>query len=999
MSVKSFKFVSPGVFINEIDNSFIPKSAQAIGAAVIGRSERGLGMTPVKVESYSEYVTQFGDTQGGGGLAKGVSDVYRDGNFSSPMYGTYAAKAYLRANVAPLTYVRLLGQQSSNNDSDGGAAGWKTKFDASDWSDASAGERFSQNGGAYGMWIFSSGSTVDCGTGSLGAVFYLEQGAVALKGLMRMASNGGPDTDNDFTVAQGTTSSAGAIIASDSGGNFTLVFSGSDYAEDRISVSFDDTSDNYIRKKINTNPTVMTAANGSNLDFYPTATEKPYWLGETFDQKIRDEGLAGAVSQAIILPLQNTSGEGPHKMKSQASREGVAGWFIGQDLGAADAYVPFNKQKLFRLKGRGHGEWLHKNVKVSIVNIKASTAKTRAYGTFSVLLRQISDNDNRVVTMERFDNCDLDPSSVNFVARKIGDKYLTWDDTERRLKEYGSYENRSMYVYIEMNPDVESGVTDATLLPFGYFGPPKFRDVLSVSGSGIMCTRETAMYVTGAGPQYGNDSAAFVNMFSGAYAAAVSLGGNEAQYQDIVKNSFTGSLSFGSVRLRLSASDGGLSNPTDTYFGMSTTRESGSTIHDPSVGDYHRLLYPSFPDDPVGSGYYGTAGIEAWSYVFSLDDVVSKNTQQFYYLSGSRLREASYTSSSYENLLDAGYNAFTAPFWGGFDGLDIHYPDPFYNAGMSSNSTDDNDYAYYTLKRAIDTLADPEYVDLDLMTVPGLTLANLTTHMVRVCEERADALALIDLPDVYLPFCEGSYTSRSTKASRVPTTPASAASALRDRDIDSSYGAAFYPWVQTRDETTGQMLWIPPSVAILGVLASSQAATDVWFAPAGFNRGGLTDGAAGIPVTGVTERLTSKQRDTLYESNINPIASFPSSGIVLFGQKTLQNDQSALDRINVRRLVIFLKKQISILSTKVLFEQNVQATWTRFTNLIDPFLSNVKTRYGITDYRLVLDSSTTTPDLIDQNVLYAKIMVKPARAIEYIAIDFVIMSTGASFDD
>ena len=271
--------------------------------------------------------------------------------------------------------------------------------------------------------------------------------------------------------------------------------------------------------------------------------------------------------------------------------------------------------------------------------------------------------------------------------------------------------------------------------------------------------------------------------------------------------------------------------------------------------------------------------------------------------------------------------------------------------------------------------------------------------MVRVCEERADALALIDLPDVYLPFCEGSYTSRSTKASRVPTTPASAASALRDRDIDSSYGAAFYPWVQTRDETTGQMLWIPPSVAILGVLASSQAATDVWFAPAGFNRGGLTDGAAGIPVTGVTERLTSKQRDTLYESNINPIASFPSSGIVLFGQKTLQNDQSALDRINVRRLVIFLKKQISILSTKVLFEQNVQATWTRFTNLIDPFLSNVKTRYGITDYRLVLDSSTTTPDLIDQNVLYAKIMVKPARAIEYIAIDFVIMSTGASFDD
>ena len=119
----------------------------------------------------------------------------------------------------------------------------------------------------------------------------------------------------------------------------------------------------------------------------------------------------------------------------------------------------------------------------------------------------------------------------------------------------------------------------------------------------------------------------------------------------------------------------------------------------------------------------------------------------------------------------------------------------------------------------------------------------------------------------------------------------------------------------------------------------------------------------------------------------------------MFGQKTLQERQSALDRINVRRLVIYLKKQISILSTQVLFEQNVQATWTRFKGLIEPFLANTMVQFGITDYRLILDESTTTPDLIDQNIMYAKIMVKPARAIEFIAIDFVIASTGASFDD
>ena len=267
--------------------------------------------------------------------------------------------------------------------------------------------------------------------------------------------------------------------------------------------------------------------------------------------------------------------------------------------------------------------------------------------------------------------------------------------------------------------------------------------------------------------------------------------------------------------------------------------------------------------------------------------------------------------------------------------------------------------------------------------------------MINICEDRADAMAIIDLPSVYTPTHEG----YQKKANRVNLNVVGTANSLKERRLDSSYGCTFYPWVQTRDDRTGQLVWIPPSVAMAGVLASSEARTDVWFAPAGFNRGGLTEGAAGIPVVNVSERLSSKERDTLYDARINPIASFPSNGIVVLGQKTLQERPSALDRINVRRLVIYLKKQISVLSTQVLFEQNVQATWDRFTGLIEPFLANVKTRFGITDYRLILDETTTTPDLIDQNILYAKIMVKPARAIEFIAIDFVIASTGASFDD
>ena len=154
-----------------------------------------------------------------------------------------------------------------------------------------------------------------------------------------------------------------------------------------------------------------------------------------------------------------------------------------------------------------------------------------------------------------------------------------------------------------------------------------------------------------------------------------------------------------------------------------------------------------------------------------------------------------------------------------------------------------------------------------------------------------------------------------------------------------------------------------------------------------------------MPVLSVTEKLTSKDRDKLYEANINPIATFPSEGIVVFGQKTLQTTRSALDRINFRRLMIYVKKQVSRISNKILFDQNVQATWDRFLSQVTPFLDRVKQGAGLTDFKVVLDSSTTTPDLVDRNIMYAKIFLKPARSIEFIAIDFIITNTGAAFED
>ena len=968
MSVKKFKFVSPGVFINEIDNSFIPRSADTIGPAVIGRATRGLAMQPLRVPSYSSFVENFGDTVPG--TAGG--DVYLEGNLQSPMYGIYAAKAFLRPNVAPLTYMRLLGFQHPNA-SAVGKAGWQTENRAGG----------SNGGGAFGLFVAPSASAQtihlagagDLLTASLAAVWYLESGRIELSGTL-------------FGGATEITSAFGAAIISDSNGMFEArVVSGSNNTAEVVKFHLDDSNRRYIREVFNTNPQVVES---QGTEFFNSSATKQYWLGETYDQETRDNlsdmntTLVGFIGNIAHSGSSTPATDTPAFMRRE-SVEARAGWFISQDVEESGDYLPEKMQKLFRLKGRGHGEYLNRNLKVSIADIRKSNSSISDYGSFAVIIRMLSDVDGAMQVVERFDNCNLDPASPNYVARKIGDQFLQWNESERRLKLFGEYPNQSKFVYVEMNTDVEAGATDPLFLPFGYYGPPKYKDqnvtIANATTPSVGITSEVYYYQGGAG--------------IGAKLKYNVSGG------DVLPPSaaLTASLRYPDIRLRHSSSDGGTSRPEDTFFGIQTTRTATSNRYDASTRFVHRSLNDSIGDDPTTAvATLATAGIDAFSYIFSLDDVIcSSDNTTAYYESGSRDDGHSKTFTDGTNgLLDTGFDSFTAPFWGGFDGLDITKPDPFYNKQWSASSTEINSSPYYSVLRAIDTLADPETVEANMIVMPGLTNEGLTNRIIDVCESRGDAMTLIDLEDGYIPPHE---QRKDTKAARIPNTPQQLATNLQNRGIDSSYAATFYPWVQAREERNGQLVWIPPSVAMMGVLASSERKSHLWFAPAGFNRGGLSEGAAGLPVVGVSTKLTSKERDTLYDSKINPIASFPSTGIVVFGQKTLQERQSALDRINVRRLVIFLKKEISRISASILFEQNVQATWNRFIALVEPFLATVKTNFGIADYRLILDESTTTPDLVDQNILYAKIMVKPTRAIEFIAIDFVVASTGASFDD
>ena len=642
MSVKSFKFVSPGVFIHEIDNSFIPKSAEAIGPVVVGRAQRGIAMQPVKVQSYSEFVTMFGDTVAGGGSP----DVYRDGNTTAPMYGTYAAKAFLRANVAPLTYVRLLGHQDTSITDPSGLAGWKTQQNAA--ANGGAGNR---TGGAYGLWLFESGSGTTAQDGRLAAIWYLDSGSLFLSGNVRGGPVGGrsrnstaPDSSvgvlGRTTVATGIGKMLGQLSSSAGGptNKFKVQLNTVGATTSSVEFSFDDTKDTWIRDKFNTNPQLgnLTASN-----FYPSTAEVNYWLGETFEQYCRwtlgsaltSEGSTGATAlQGVITIIASGSSmavdKGPQYMKGVNARDGVAGWFISQDLGSAADYVASTKQKLFRLKGRGHGEWLHKNVKVSIEKIRQSTNSSTDYGTFSVVLRQFTDSDSNVIVLERYDKCTLDPTSPNFVAKKIGDQYTKWDSSERRLKLYGDYANQSKFVYVEMNADVEAGSTDATMLPFGYFGPPKFTDVAASAVS----PGDIAVDIIGSAV-----SASFVRsglqaLGAGGCQLIVSGGSTGNQNGGVSpQGAVSASFYFPKDRLRLSASDGGISDPTDAYFGFSTARERTSTRSDRSAFEPLRLWTADIGDDPTSTANSTPNGIDSWGYMFSLDDVVQSGSSNFFY--------------------------------------------------------------------------------------------------------------------------------------------------------------------------------------------------------------------------------------------------------------------------------------------------------------------------------------------------------------------------------
>jgi hypothetical protein len=277
---------------------------------------------------------------------------------------------------------------------------------------------------------------------------------------------------------------------------------------------------------------------------------------------------------------------------------------------------------------------------------------------------------------------------------------------------------------------------------------------------------------------------------------------------------------------------------------------------------------------------------------------------------------------------------------------------------------------------ALDLLSNQDEFDINLILMPGVihsVHSAVTNKAIDVCEDRGDCFAIID------PVIYGSTVTNAT---------------TQAEGVDSNFAAMYWPWVKVPDsQVAGTQRWVPPSVVLGGIYAFNDRVAHPWFAPAGLNRGGITTAIQ------AERKLTQGNRDTLYDSNVNPIATFPGQGVTVFGQKTLQKKSSALDRINVRRLLIRVKKFIASSSRFLVFEQNTAATRRRFLNIVNPFLETVQAQSGLSAFRVVMDETNNTPDTIDRNQLVGQLFLQPTRTAEFVVLDFTIQPTGASFPE
>jgi hypothetical protein len=689
--------------------------------------------------------------------------------------------------------------------------------------------------------------------------------------------------------------------------------------------SLDANDPQYITNVFGHNPQV------GNQDLYAQGTKKE----AAYLYKIFEDDIASIIADPIHWRVNGTvmpSGswiDEPMQFTDQWSLDLLNGdssfgltnaftpWVISQKISPWNGGTP-TRFPLFRFATLADGTDTNTQFKIEINQVKlAGTVAGSDWGTFTVVVRKYSDTDKRPQILEQYPNCNLDPTSPDFVARRIGDRY-NYIRYDGKIIEFGTYDNLSKNVRVE----VAGNPYPVTAVPYGFQAY-----AVPVNGQmGNWCNPIA----------YGK--ASLYGLFPGKYPSGIDFQG-------------------------------------------------------PPIGADAELtsLYPT-----------ASAGVEHWrdniqyfaplpaqasvgqNEIFALDEVITVNG----------VGTGSYLDPSLDGAIPSIYDAanettyvkmrkFVFGFQGGFTGQS---PAIHVNVGADitagntqglncANSTTAGSIAY---KQCIGALGNSDEFDINLIVTPGIIYSlhsYVTNLVVEMCEARGDCFYILDLYQD-----DGNPTS-----GQIDEVVALAS------EFDTSYAGTYYPWIKIKDTNINQIVTVPPSVVMPAVYAANDRVAGEWWAAAGLNRGGITQ------ATQVTDRTTHLERDTLYEGRVNPIAAFPGQGIVAWGQKTLQVKSSALDRINVRRLLIEIKKFFASTARYLVFEQNTAQTRNKFLAIVNPYLESVQQRSGLYAFQVVMDDTNNTPDLIDRNILYGQIYLKPTKAAEFIILDFNILPTGASF--
>jgi len=627
------------------------------------------------------------------------------------------------------------------------------------------------------------------------------------------------------------------------------------------------------------------------------------------------------------------------------------GWYLDRYQTPSTPYVVSELRgnevfNLFKFISISDGSGANREIKLSIANISFNNL------TFDVVVRDFYDTDSSPVVLEKFTNCTMDPNLNSYVAKKIGTAN-------------GDFELKSRFIMLEVN---EEAPIDA--LPCGFRGYQTRQYKNYKSPHLIYKTKYDTPGEIIANPPFGTQGGDNVTRSSGDNPRRVYLG---------VSNTVGIDVDFASYK--------GKQNPTD----LATATESSPWAV--LTKGYHM---DSGATVITISGQWTTSGETAFEVGDASFNSEPSDTSPYYRLNARK---------------------FTLIPTGGFDGWDIYreyrtngdrfilgnsgylkgaatsirFPSATgWGAFKTITGPDRQDWGntdYYAYLWGQWTFVNPESVNINVFTTPGVDYvnnSNLIEEAIDMIEtDRADSIYICTTPDYNM------FVNTTSNFTGDFIYPQESTENLEDTGIDSNYTATYYPWILTRDTVNNTQIYLPPTAEVVRNLALTDNIAFPWFASAGYTRG-LVNGIK------ARKKLTQDDRDILYKGRINPIATFSDVGTVIWGNKTTQVKESALDRINVRRLLLQARKLISAVAVRLLFEQNDDQVRQEFLDSVNPILDSIRRDRGLIDFRVVVQN---TPEDLDNNTLVGKIYLKPTRALEFIDIEFLITPTGASFED